>query len=119
MTDLIDSRYADVIVALTRAMAEAIMPSRSSAASLQLQDLRISFAAPPVAITLGTADARILRHTEQGVEVEARLHNLLDELLASAAGRLEPLDHLTARSVTPKKQGFLATARGVFEGMSA
>jgi hypothetical protein len=110
MTDLIDTRNVGAISALTRAMANAIAPSNVGGASLQLQDLRITFAAPPpVAVLLGTADARVLRRTEQGVEVEAHLLNSLGELIASATGRLESLDRLAARSAAPKKRGFLAT----------
>ena len=120
MTDLIDTRSIGAISALTRAMADAIAPASLGGASLQLQDLRVTFAAtPPVAIALGTADARVLRRTEQGVEVEARLHNSLGELIASATGRLESLDRLAARSVAPEKQGFFAAVWGLLEGMSA
>ena len=90
MTDLIDTRNVGAISALARAMANAIAPSNMGGASLQLQDLRITFAAPPpVAALLGTADARVLRRTEQGIEVEAHLLNSLGELIASATGRLE------------------------------
>ena len=120
MTDLIDTQSVGAISALTRAMADAIAPSSLGGASLQLQDLRITFAASPlVAVTLGTADARVLRRTEQGVEVEAHLHNSLGELIVSATGRLEPLDRLAARSAAPEKQGFLAAVWGLLEGMSA
>ena len=119
MTNLIDTGNVAAISALTRAMADAIVPSNLGGGTLQLQDLRVTFAAPPVAITLGTADARVLRRTEQGVEVEAHLHNPLGELIASATGRLESLDRLAARSAAPKKQGFLATVWSVLEEMSA
>ena len=79
MTDIIDTRNVGAISALTRAMANAIAPSNVGGASLQLQDLRITFdAPPPVAVLLGTADARVLRRTEQGVEVEAHLLNSHD-----------------------------------------
>src|SRR5258708_11308143 len=120
MTDLTDHRYAGALSALTRAMAGAIVPSNLGGASLQLQDLRVTFAAPPpAAVVLGMADARILRRTEQGVEVEAHLHNPLGELIASATGRLESLDRLAARSAAPKKLGFFATVWAVLEEMSA
>jgi hypothetical protein len=120
MTDLIDTRYVSAISALTRAMADATVLSHLGGASLQLQDLRVTFAAsPPVAVTLGTADARVLRRTEQGVEVEAHLHSSLGELIASATGRLESLDRLAARSAAANKQGFLAAVWGLLEGMSA
>ena len=120
MTDLIDTRNAGAISALTRAMANAIVPSRLGGASLQLQDFRVTFAAPPpVEVTLGTADARVLRRTEQGAEVEAHLHNSLGELIASATGQLESLDRLAARSAAPEKQGFLTAVWRVLEGMSA
>ena len=80
MTDLIDPRNVGAISALTRAMANPISPSNAGGASLQLEDLRITFAAPPpVAVPLGTADARVLRRTEPGVEVEAHLLNSLCE----------------------------------------
>src|SRR5579859_431544 len=120
MTDLIDTHYAGAISALTRAMADAIVPSSLGGASLQLQDLRVTFAAPPpMAVTLGTADARVLRRTEQSVVVEAHLHNSLGELIASGTGRLESLDRLASRSAAPKKQGFFAAVWGILEGMSA
>ena len=120
MTDLIDTPTVGALSALTRAMAEAIVPSSLGGAYLQLQDLRVTFAVPPpVAVTLGTAGARVLRRTEQGVEVEAHLHNPLGELIASATGRLESLNRLAARPATPRKQGFLAAVWGVLEGMSA
>ena len=120
MTDLIDTGYVGAISALTRAMADAIAPSSLGGASLQLQDLRITFAAPPpVAVALGTGDARVLRRTEQGVEVGAQIRNSLGELIASATGRLESLDRLAARSAAPKKRGFFATVWGVLEEMSA
>jgi hypothetical protein len=120
VTDLIDTRYVGAISALTRAMADAVAPPYLGGAPLQLQDLRVTFAAPPpVAVTLGTADAHVLHRTEQGGEVRACLHNSLGELIASATGRLESLDRLAARSATPKKQGFFAALWGVVEGMSA
>ena len=120
MTDLIDTRNAGAISALTRAIADAMVPSNLGGASLQLQDLRVTFAAPPpVAVTLGTADARVLRRTEQGVEVEALLRNSLGELIASATGRLESLDRLAARLAAPKKRGFLAAVWSTLEAMSA
>jgi len=120
MTDLVDTRNMGAISALTRAMADAIAPSSLGGASLQLQDLRVTFAAPPpVAVTPGTADARVLHRTEQGVEVEAHLHNPLGELIASATGRLESLDRLAARSAAPKKRGFFGAVWGLLEGMSA
>ncbi len=119
MTDLFDTHNVEAISALTRAMANAIAPSNVGGASLQLQDLRITFAAPPVAVLLGTADARVLRRTEQGVEVEAHLRNSLGELIASATGRLESLDLLAARSAVPKKRGFLANVWSTLEALSA
>ena len=120
MADLIDTRNVGAISALTRAMANAIAPSNVGGASLQLQDLRITFAAPPpVAVLLGTADARVLRRTEQGVEVEAHLLNSLGELIASATGRLESLDRLAARSAAPKMRGFWATVWSTLEALSA
>jgi acyl-coenzyme A thioesterase PaaI-like protein len=112
MTDLSDTRIASAISSLTRAMANAIVPSRLGGASLQLQDLRVTFAAPPpVEVTLGTADARVSRRTEQGAEVEVRLHNSLGELIASATGQLESLDRLAARSAAPEKQSFFTPIR--------
>ncbi|HWK43755.1 MAG TPA: hypothetical protein VNT30_03470 [Stellaceae bacterium] len=63
MTDLIDTRNVGAISAVTRAMANAIVPSNEGGASLQLQDLRITFAAPLAAVLLGTADARVLRRS--------------------------------------------------------
>ncbi len=119
MTDLVDAQIAGAISTLTRAMANAVAPSNVGDASLHLQDLRISFAAQPSDATLGTADARVLRRTEQGVEVEARLHTSLGELIASATGRLESLDRLAARSAAPEKQGFFGAAWRMLEGLSA
>jgi hypothetical protein len=84
MTDLIDTRNVGAISALTRAMANAIAPSNVGGASLQLQDLRITFAAPPpVAVLLGTADARVLRRQWQS----SRSWRLLRR---AAAGRQVP-----------------------------
>ncbi|RDS81006.1 hypothetical protein [Dyella psychrodurans] len=120
MTNLIDTRNVEAISALTRAMANAIALSNVGDASLQLQDLRITFASPPpVAVPLGTADACVLRRNEQSVDIEAHLLNSGGELIASATGRLESLDRLVARSAVPKKRGFLATAWSTLEAMSA
>lgn len=120
MTDLVDIRNAAAISALTRAMADAIAPSRLGGAALQLQDLRVTFAAPtPVEVTLGMADARVLRRIEQGVEVEAHLHNSLGELIASATGQLESLERRAARSAAPEKRGFFAAVWRFLEGISA
>jgi hypothetical protein len=120
MTDVIDIRNAAAISALTRAMADAIAPSSLGGASLHLQDLRVTFAAPPpVEVTLGTADARVLRRTEQSAEVGAHLHNSLGELIASATGQLASLDRLAARSAAPEKQGFFAGVWRALESMSA